>query len=108
MGEKYTLSWCFIALRSFMSALNRPEPALWITLVAIPANAVLAYALIYGAFGLPELYHLGSLLFRRGLTGMLREGLDEGSWTDADAARIAGLIGVENARRVYDIAAQSA
>ena len=55
------------------------------------------------AFGLPELYHLGSLLFRRGLTGMLREGLDEGSWTDADAARIAGLIGVENARRVYDI-----
>jgi hypothetical protein len=56
------------------------------------------------AFGLPELYYLGSLLFRRGLTQVLREGLDEDVWTDADAARIARLIGVENACRVYDIA----
>src|SRR5687768_4342294 len=30
--------WWFIALRSFMGAVNRPEPALWITLVAIPVN----------------------------------------------------------------------
>ena len=43
-----------------MSAVNRPEPALWITLAAIPANLVLAYALIYGAFGLPELDLLGA------------------------------------------------
>jgi predicted TIM-barrel fold metal-dependent hydrolase len=55
------------------------------------------------AFALPELYHLGSLLFRRGLTQLLREGLDEGSWNQADAARIARLIGVENACRIYDI-----
>lgn len=55
------------------------------------------------AFGLPELYHLGSLLFRRGLSQVLREGLDDGSWTEADAARIARLIGVENACRVYNI-----
>jgi predicted TIM-barrel fold metal-dependent hydrolase len=55
------------------------------------------------AFGLPEHYHLGSLLFRRGLTHVLREGLDEESWTDADAARVARLIGVENACRVYGI-----
>jgi uncharacterized protein len=55
------------------------------------------------AFALPELYHLGSLLFRRGLTQILREGLDEGSWNQADAARIARLIGVENACRIYDI-----
>jgi uncharacterized protein len=55
------------------------------------------------AFGLPELYYLGSLLFRRGLGQVLREGLDEESWTDADAARIARLIGVENACRVYGI-----
>ena len=32
-------AWCFIALRNFMGAVNRPEPALWITLAAIPANA---------------------------------------------------------------------
>ena len=53
-------SWTFIALRNFMSAVNRPEPALWITLAAIPANAVLAYALIYGALGLPRLELLGA------------------------------------------------
>src|SRR6185312_2113038 len=31
----------FLAIRSFMGALNRPEPALWITLAAIPVNALL-------------------------------------------------------------------
>src|SRR5216683_6064796 len=31
----------FIAIRGFMSAVNRPEPILWITLAAIPANALL-------------------------------------------------------------------
>ena len=53
-------AWTFIALRNFMGAVNRPEPALWITLAAIPVNAVLAYALIYGAFGLPALDLLGA------------------------------------------------
>lgn len=53
-------AWWFIALRGFMGAVNRPEPVLWITLIAIPANALLAYALIYGAFGLPRLDLLGA------------------------------------------------
>jgi MATE family multidrug resistance protein len=53
-------SWIFIAVRNFMSALHRPEPALWITLAAIPLNAVLAYALIHGAFGLPQYGILGA------------------------------------------------
>jgi multidrug resistance protein, MATE family len=53
-------AWCFIALRSFMGAVNRPEPALWITLAAIPANAALAYALIHGEFGLPALDLFGA------------------------------------------------
>jgi MATE family multidrug resistance protein len=53
-------SWIFIVLRNFMSAVNRPEPALWITLAAIPLNAVAAYGLIYGAFGLPQLDILGA------------------------------------------------
>jgi multidrug resistance protein, MATE family len=53
-------SWIFIALRNFMSAVNRPEPALWITLAAIPLNAVAAYGLIYGAVGLPQLDILGA------------------------------------------------
>jgi MATE family multidrug resistance protein len=53
-------AWAFIALRGFMGAVNRPEPALWITLVAVPANALLAYCLIYGVAGLPELDLLGA------------------------------------------------
>jgi MATE family multidrug resistance protein len=53
-------AWCFVALRNFMSAVNRPQPALWVTLAAIPLNALLAYALIYGAFGLPRLDLLGA------------------------------------------------
>jgi multidrug resistance protein, MATE family len=53
-------AWCFITLRNFMGAVNRPEPALWITLAAIPLNGLLAYALIYGAFGLPRLDLLGA------------------------------------------------
>ena len=53
-------AWCFIALRNFMGAVNRPEPALWITLVAIPANGLLAYVLINGALGVPRLDLLGA------------------------------------------------
>jgi MATE family multidrug resistance protein len=53
-------AWCFIALRNFMGAVNRPEPALWITLAAVPINGMLAYGLIYGAFGLPRLDLLGA------------------------------------------------
>jgi MATE family multidrug resistance protein len=50
----------FMAIRGFMGALNRPEPALWITLAAIPANALLAYLLIYGQWGLPRLELFGA------------------------------------------------
>jgi MATE family multidrug resistance protein len=68
LAESYLrgLAWClvpawwFIAIRGFMGAVNRPEPGLWITLAAIPANFVLAYALIYGAYGLPRLELLGA------------------------------------------------
>jgi MATE family multidrug resistance protein len=50
----------FIAIRGFMSAVNRPEPILWITLAAIPANALLVYLLLYGALGLPQLELFGA------------------------------------------------
>src|SRR5882672_11591621 len=50
----------FLAIRGFMSAVNRPEPILWITLAAIPANALLVYLLLYGAFGFPELGLFGA------------------------------------------------
>ena len=60
LGWSLVPGWWFIALRGFMGAVNRPEPALWVTLVAVPANTLLAYALIYGSFGLPELGLLGA------------------------------------------------
>jgi MATE family multidrug resistance protein len=50
----------FLAIRGFMGAVNRPEPGLWITLAAIPANAVLVYLLIHGASGLPRLELFGA------------------------------------------------
>ncbi|MCC8969194.1 MATE family efflux transporter [Bradyrhizobium sp. Cham227] len=46
---------CFLTIRSFMSAVNRPEPVLWITFAAIPVNGLLVYLLIYGELGLPRL-----------------------------------------------------
>jgi predicted TIM-barrel fold metal-dependent hydrolase len=55
------------------------------------------------AFGLPELYHLGALLFRKGLSDFLKDGLDDGAWTETDADRIAELAGAGNARRVYGL-----
>ena len=45
----------FMAIRSFMGAVNRPQPILWITLAAIPVNALLVYLLMYGEWGLPRL-----------------------------------------------------
>ncbi|SCX56930.1 hypothetical protein SAMN03159343_3538 [Klenkia marina] len=53
------------------------------------------------AFGLAELYLLGTELFRRGLAGYLQQGTDDGAWTAADAHRVARLVGAENARRAY-------
>lgn len=50
----------FLAIRGFMGAVNRPEPGLWITLAAIPANAVLVYLLIHGKWGLPRLELFGA------------------------------------------------
>jgi len=50
----------FIAIRGFMGAVNRPQPILWITLAAIPLNALLVYVLVYGKFGAPQLGLLGA------------------------------------------------
>ncbi|MFZ4809054.1 MAG: MATE family efflux transporter [Hyphomicrobiaceae bacterium] len=53
-------AWVFMALRNFMSAVNRPEPALWIMVAAVPINGVLAFALIYGVGFIPALDVLGA------------------------------------------------
>src|ERR1700692_488238 len=66
----------FLAIRGFMGAVNRPEPGLWITLAAIPANAVLVYLLIHGEFGLPRLELFGAGLATTTInSGMFLAGL---------------------------------
>ncbi len=60
LGWGGTPALCFLAIRGFMGAVNRPEPGLWITLAAIPANALLVWLLIHGAWGLPRLELFGA------------------------------------------------
>lgn len=55
------------------------------------------------AFGLPELYLLASVLFRRALAGVLDEGVRAGDWTADDAVTTAVAIAAGNAARVYDL-----
>jgi multidrug resistance protein, MATE family len=49
-----------LAIRGFMGAVNRPQPGLWITLAALPANALLVYLLIHGEWGLPRMGLFGA------------------------------------------------
>ncbi|MDP8978388.1 MAG: amidohydrolase family protein [Actinomycetota bacterium] len=79
------------------------------------AGSVLAEALELAPFtkhlyssdgwGLAELHHLGAVLFRRGLTRLLDGWVAADACTAGDAERIAWLIGVGNARRVYPLPA---
>jgi predicted TIM-barrel fold metal-dependent hydrolase len=55
------------------------------------------------AFGLAELYYLGSLLFRRGLSAALERLVNGGDLAMPEAERIAAMIGGDNARRVYGL-----
>ncbi|AJE44006.1 amidohydrolase family protein [Streptomyces nodosus] len=55
------------------------------------------------AWGPPELHHLGAVLWRRGTTRALRGWVEEGEWTEADALRVATLIGRTNAQRLYGL-----
>ncbi|MCC5576311.1 amidohydrolase family protein [Microtetraspora sp. AC03309] len=53
------------------------------------------------AWGPAELHHLGALLWRRAMTRVLGGFVADGEWSAARAVRVASMIGVENARRIY-------
>lgn len=55
------------------------------------------------AFGPPELHYLGARLWRDAMTGVLGEFVDRGEWSADDATRVAGLIGRDNAIRLYNL-----
>jgi uncharacterized protein len=60
-------------------------------------------SLLYASdgYGLPELHHLGAVLFRQALGQVLEEWLQADAVSAADAQRFAGMIAGGNARRVY-------
>jgi MATE family multidrug resistance protein len=51
---------CFIILRNFVSALEQPVWALIISVIAVLANALFNYALIFGKFGVPAFGVIGA------------------------------------------------
>jgi hypothetical protein len=75
------------------------------TLVAEVLELVPFGKLLYSsdAFGLAELYLLGSQLFLDGLTSVLDELARMGALTSSDADRVIGLVTHVNARRVYQL-----
>jgi predicted TIM-barrel fold metal-dependent hydrolase len=55
------------------------------------------------AFGVAELYHLGSVMFRRGMARVLGGWVDDDACSREEALRIASLVGRENAMRLYQL-----
>ena len=55
------------------------------------------------AFGLPELHYLGAAGFRRDIEKVTSAFVADGAWSEADATRVVGLIGWQNAARVYQL-----
>ena len=81
--------------------------------VGARAPAVLAEALelapfgkvLYSSdgFGVPELIYLGARMWRTAMAEVLGDWVAAGYWTEADAIRIATLIGAGNAARIYGL-----
>ena len=53
------------------------------------------------AAGPAELHHLGARLWRNAVVSVLGGWVEQGEWSAADAARVATMVGRDNARRVY-------
>ncbi|WP_113703352.1 amidohydrolase family protein [Nonomuraea lactucae] len=53
------------------------------------------------AWGPAELHHIGAVLWRRAMARVLGAFVSQGEWSAGQAARVAAMVGAENARRVY-------
>jgi len=80
---------------------SRAEAFLARTLEMAPFRKILYSS---DGFGPPELHYLGSRLWRTGIRRVLSGFIARDEWSEADAMRIAALVGRGNALRVYDLA----
>lgn len=55
------------------------------------------------AWGPPELHFLGATLWRKAIAEVFGRWVADGDWSAADAVRVAGMVGRDNARRVYGL-----
>ncbi len=58
------------------------------------------------AFGLPELYYLGAVLFRRALSDFLAAGLEEDLYPERTVVRLTRMLCADNAKRAYGLGSQ--
>ena len=65
----------YVVLSEFLAAHSRPLPALVVSLIAIPVNALGNYALMFGHFGLPKLGLIGAGVSTAIVDGFLFLGL---------------------------------
>jgi len=58
----WSLPWAvgLVVLRNFAAVLGRPRLGLWVFAAGIPLNALLAWGLIFGRFGLPRMELAGA------------------------------------------------
>jgi len=62
MALAYPPQFLFIAASYFLEGISRPRIAMWINIASFPVNALLAWVLINGKFGLPALGAGGAAL----------------------------------------------
>lgn len=55
------------------------------------------------AWGPAELHHLGARLWRRAMTSVTTQWVNDGDWSPSDARRVVNLIAAGNARRIYPL-----
>ena len=84
--------------------LGRRAPALLAEALELAPFGKFLYS--SDAFGLPELYYLGAVLFRRALSEFFSAGLNEDLYTERTVVRLTRMLCADNAKRAYGLGDQ--
>jgi predicted TIM-barrel fold metal-dependent hydrolase len=84
--------------------LGRRAPALLAEALELAPFGKFLYS--SDAFGLPELYYLGAVLFRRALSDFLAAGLAEDLYSERTVVRLTRMLCADNAKRAYGLGDQ--